>query len=274
MRGPLRSLSLWKRSGAIPRCSDSGKRPLTRPNSGFPSCRGPLSPRAGRGKPCALTPRMCAYRVHVRTTAQPHSHGVPHVKAILCTRLGGPDDLELAELPMPVAAAGEAVVSIKAVGLNFYDTLIIAGKYQTKPPLPFSPGGEFAGVIESVGAGVTGFAPGDRVMGYTSFGAARQFAAVPVEKLARLSVDLDLDARRRPQHHLRHQLSRAARPRRPQGRRDPGGARRLRRRRARGRGARQADGGARHRLRVERRQARLRARCTAPTRWSTTPARI
>ena len=53
------------------------------------------------------------------------------VKAILCTRLGGPDDLELAELPMPVAAAGEAVVGIKAVGLNFYDTLIIAGKYQT-----------------------------------------------------------------------------------------------------------------------------------------------
>jgi NADPH:quinone reductase len=115
------------------------------------------------------------------------------VKAILCTRLGGPDDLELADLPVPVAGAGEAVVSIKAVGLNFYDTLIIAGKYQTKPPLPFSPGGEFAGVIDSVGAGVTGFAPGDRVLGYTSFGAARQYAAVPVEKLARLGVDLDLE---------------------------------------------------------------------------------
>ncbi len=115
------------------------------------------------------------------------------MKAILCTRLGGPDDLELSELPMPVAAAGEAVVSIKAVGLNFYDTLIIAGKYQTKPPLPFSPGGEFAGVIESVGAGVSGFSPGDRVMGYTSFGAARQFAAVPGEKLVRLGVDLDFE---------------------------------------------------------------------------------
>jgi NADPH2:quinone reductase len=115
------------------------------------------------------------------------------VKAILCTRPGGPDDLVLTDLPMPVAGAGEAVVNIKAVGLNFYDTLIIAGKYQTKPPLPFSPGGEFAGVIESVGAGVSGFAPGDRVMGYTSFGAARQFAAVPVDKLALLSVDLDLE---------------------------------------------------------------------------------
>ena len=115
------------------------------------------------------------------------------MKAILCTRLGGPDDLVLADLPMPVAAAGEAVVAIKAVGLNFYDTLIIAGKYQTKPELPFSPGGGFAGLIESVGEGVTGFATGDRVMGYISYGAARQYAAVPVDKLARLTADLDLE---------------------------------------------------------------------------------
>ena len=62
------------------------------------------------------------------------------MKAILCTRPGGPDDLILADLPTPVAGAGGAVVSVKAVGLNFYDTLIIAGTYQTKPPLPFSPG--------------------------------------------------------------------------------------------------------------------------------------
>jgi NADPH2:quinone reductase len=115
------------------------------------------------------------------------------VKAILCTRLGGPDDLELADLAVPVAAAGEAVVAIKAVGLNFYDTLIIAGKYQTKPPLPFSPGGEFAGVIDSVGAGVTAFAPGDRVLGYTSFGGARQFAAVGADKLFRLPPDLEFE---------------------------------------------------------------------------------
>jgi NADPH2:quinone reductase len=118
---------------------------------------------------------------------------VQQVKAILCTQPGGPDDLVLADLPVPVAGAGEAVVEIKAVGLNFYDTLIIAGKYQIKPPFPFSPGGEFAGVIDSVGEGVADFAPGDRVLGYTTFGAARQFAAVPVGKLARLAADLDLD---------------------------------------------------------------------------------
>ena len=115
------------------------------------------------------------------------------MKAILCTRLGGPDDLELADLPMPVAGAGEAVVAVKAVGLNFYDTLIIAGKYQTKPALPFSPGGEFAGVIESVGAGGGGFAPGDRVLGYTSYGGARQYAAVGLERLFPIPADLDFD---------------------------------------------------------------------------------
>jgi NADPH:quinone reductase len=113
------------------------------------------------------------------------------VKAILCTHPGGPDDLVLADIAAPSAGAGEVVVKIDAVGLNFYDTLIIAGKYQTKPPFPFSPGGEFAGTVASLGAGVTELAPGDRVLGYITHGAAREFAAVPVEKLARLTADLD-----------------------------------------------------------------------------------
>jgi len=115
------------------------------------------------------------------------------VKAILCTRPGTPDDLELADVPEPVAAAGEAVVRIAAVGLNFFDTLIIAGKYQMKPALPFSPGGEFAGVIESVGTGVSGLASGDRVLGYTTYGALRERLAAPAEKLVKLKADLDLE---------------------------------------------------------------------------------
>ena len=81
------------------------------------------------------------------------------MKAILCTRFGGPDDLEFKDLPDPAPGAGEVVVAVKSAALNFFDTLIIAGKYQVKPPFPFSPASEFAGVVESVGAGVTGFAP-------------------------------------------------------------------------------------------------------------------
>jgi NADPH2:quinone reductase len=115
------------------------------------------------------------------------------VKAILCTRFGTPDDLVLADIPEPTAGPGEVVAKVAAVGLNFFDTLIIAGKYQKKPPFPFSPCGEFTGVVESVGAGVTAFAPGDRVLGYCTYGAARERIAVAAEKLVKLDVDLDLE---------------------------------------------------------------------------------
>ncbi len=90
------------------------------------------------------------------------------VKAILCTRFGTADDLVLADIADPAAGPGEVVTAVKAVGLNFYDTLIVSGRYQKQPQVPFSPGGEFAGVVDSVGAGVAGFAPGDRVIGYVT----------------------------------------------------------------------------------------------------------
>jgi len=115
------------------------------------------------------------------------------MKAVLCTRLGGPDDLELRDIPAPVAKSGEAVIEVAAAALNFFDTLIIAGKYQTKPDLPFSPAAEFAGVIESLGGSVGGWKPGDRVMGYVSYGAAREKLAVPADRLVRLPANLDFD---------------------------------------------------------------------------------
>lgn len=115
------------------------------------------------------------------------------MKAILCTRFGSPDDLVLSDIAEPVAGPGEVVTAVKAVGLNFYDTLIVAGRYQKKPPFPFSPGGEFAGVVESVGTGVAEFKPGDRVIGYVTHGAARQRAAVPADKLIRLDADLSFE---------------------------------------------------------------------------------
>jgi NADPH:quinone reductase len=115
------------------------------------------------------------------------------VKAILCQRFGTPDELVLADIPDPVPGPGEVVAKVAAVGLNFFDTLIIAGKYQTKPPFPFSPGGEFAGVVEGLGPGVSAFAPGDRVLGYTNFNAARERTAVAADKIVKIPADLDFD---------------------------------------------------------------------------------
>src|SRR3984957_3638992 len=115
------------------------------------------------------------------------------MKAVLCRKFCAPDELELADLPEPVAGPGEAVVRIKAAALNFFDTLIIAGKYQHKPPFPFSPAAEFAGLVESVGAGVTDIVPGDRVMGNIGWGAAREAIAVPAKLLVKLPDTLDFD---------------------------------------------------------------------------------
>jgi NADPH:quinone reductase len=115
------------------------------------------------------------------------------MKAMLCTRFGGPDDLEFSDLPETAPGSGEVVVAIKAAALNFFDTLIIAGKYQIKPPFPFSPASEFAGVIESVGAGVTGLAAGDRVLGYGGFGAAREKIALSAQRVVKIPDSLDFD---------------------------------------------------------------------------------
>ena len=115
------------------------------------------------------------------------------MKAILCTHFGAPDDLEIADIPEPKAGPGEAVVAIKAAALNFFDLLIIAGKYQHKPPFPFSPAAEFAGVVESVGAGVSNVAPGDRVIGWTGWGAAREKIAAGAAHLVKLPENLDFD---------------------------------------------------------------------------------
>src|SRR6516162_11575223 len=114
------------------------------------------------------------------------------MKAILCSQYCQPDDLVLADLPDPVAGPGEAVVAIKAAALNFFDTLIIEGKYQFKPPFPFSPASEFAGVVESIGPEVTALAPGDRVLGNVQ-GAARERIAVAAEQLGKLPDRLDFD---------------------------------------------------------------------------------
>jgi NADPH2:quinone reductase len=115
------------------------------------------------------------------------------MKALLCTHYGTPDDLELADIADPTAAAGEAVVRIGAAALNFFDTLIIAGKYQTKPAMPFSPAAEFAGTVEGLGPGVTSVKVGDRVVGYAGYGAARERIAIAADRLVKIPDGLDVD---------------------------------------------------------------------------------
>ena len=115
------------------------------------------------------------------------------MKAILCTHFGGPDELEFKDLPDPAPGPGEVVVAVKSAALNFFDTLIIAGKYQFKPPFPFSPASEFAGVVESVGAGVTSVAVGDRVLGYGGYGAAREKIAISAQRVVRIPAALEYD---------------------------------------------------------------------------------
>lgn len=92
------------------------------------------------------------------------------MKALLSTRPGPPEQLELTETPDPVAGEGEVVIAVKAAGVNFPDALIIEDKYQFKPERPFAPGGEIAGVIESVGAGVSHVKVGQRVIGSLGWG--------------------------------------------------------------------------------------------------------
>src|SRR6187401_1890869 len=92
------------------------------------------------------------------------------MKAMLSKATGGPETLVLEDLPDPKPGLGEVVLAIKACGVNYPDVLIIEDRYQFKPERPFAPGGEVAGVVEAVGAGVTQFKPGDRVIGSTISG--------------------------------------------------------------------------------------------------------
>lgn len=92
------------------------------------------------------------------------------MKAVLCKELGPPEKLVVEQVPSPRAGKGQVVVSVKAAGVNFPDTLIIQGKYQFKPEPPFSPGGEVAGVIKEIGEGVTRLKPGDRVIAASTYG--------------------------------------------------------------------------------------------------------
>ncbi|MDC0743241.1 NADPH:quinone oxidoreductase family protein [Polyangium mundeleinium] len=92
------------------------------------------------------------------------------MKAVLCKAFGPPESLVVEDLPSPTPEAGQVIVSVHAASVNFPDLLVIQDKYQFKPSLPFSPGGEVSGIVTSVGAGVTSLAVGDRVVAWAPYG--------------------------------------------------------------------------------------------------------
>ena len=116
------------------------------------------------------------------------------MKAVLCKQFGPPESLVVEDLPSPSAGPGEVVVSVKAASLNFPDVLIIQNKYQFKPPLPFSPGSEMAGVVKEAGEGVKGFKAGDRVIAFTTYGAFAEEVRVEAGRLVPIPDGMDFNS--------------------------------------------------------------------------------
>lgn len=115
------------------------------------------------------------------------------MKAIVCEQWGLPDTLNVQEIANPQPAPGQVVVDVQAAGVNFPDVLIVQGKYQFKPTLPFTPGSELAGIVRSVADDVTTFKPGDRVIAFTPIGAFGQQIALPVHALIPMPPALDFE---------------------------------------------------------------------------------
>lgn len=92
------------------------------------------------------------------------------MRAVVCREYGPPERLEVVERESPTPGRGQVLVAVKAAGVNFPDTLIIQGKYQNQPPMPFTPGSDVAGIVRTVGEGVESVREGDRVMGFTGAG--------------------------------------------------------------------------------------------------------
>ena len=98
------------------------------------------------------------------------------MRALVCREWGPVEGLAIADVPPPVPASGEVLIAVKATAVNYADAIMVAGRYQTRPPLPFSPGLETAGVVTACGDQVTRFRPGDRVMAILSHGGLAEMA--------------------------------------------------------------------------------------------------
>ncbi len=114
------------------------------------------------------------------------------MKALRCNAYGPVGHLALEDIPAPVPGAHQVVVAVKAAGVNFPDTLIVQGKYQFKPELPFTPGSEFAGIVKAIGEGVTTVRPGDAVLGVGVTGGFAEEALIDATGVVPLPAGTDL----------------------------------------------------------------------------------
>ena len=108
------------------------------------------------------------------------------MRAMVATKWGEPTDLRLMELPDPEPGPRQVAINVHASACNFFDILMVQGKYQVRPPLPFSPGGEVAGVVRAVGPGVERIAPGDRVFAMLGWGGYASVALAPADAVYRM----------------------------------------------------------------------------------------
>ena len=115
------------------------------------------------------------------------------MKAMICKELGGPDKLVLGDLPAPKMLPGHVRIKVVACGINFPDTLIIEGKYQAKPDLPFAPGAEVSGVVVEVGKGITHVSPGDRVIAMAQHGGLAEELVVPAPAVVNIPDAMPFD---------------------------------------------------------------------------------
>ncbi len=113
------------------------------------------------------------------------------MKAIICNKLNGTEGLNLETIDLPNAKTGQLKVEVSYAAINFFDTLITRGRYQVKPELPFSPGGEISGRVKEIGSGVSGFAIGDRVMANIGYGGLREQVTAEAEKFIKIPDGVD-----------------------------------------------------------------------------------
>lgn len=113
------------------------------------------------------------------------------MRAVLCREFGPVEALEIAELAAPAITPGSVRVAVHAIGVNFADLLIVQGKYQEKPPLPFTPGFEIAGVVTELGPGAEGVRPGDRVLATMEHGAYADEVVLPADRVLAIPAAMD-----------------------------------------------------------------------------------